>query len=152
MCRFGFCKRSFTSEIRTFRLIEGKWKFYLKDIRIVRYKQLKEFGNEEAPLGVCADHWGTQLILAKFWSNKKGVEDDETDSSSSEDSSFSYDIEEKGNGVDEIEGSNNENESSSRSEKSGDEITMDVLSSLRRLVMIGTMMIRIVSNKNDLTI
>ncbi|KAG1450914.1 hypothetical protein G6F56_008220 [Rhizopus delemar] len=50
----------------------------------------EEFGNEEASLGVCVGHWGAQLILANFWNNKKDVEDDETDSSSSEDSSCNY--------------------------------------------------------------
>lgn len=97
------------------------------------YKQLEEFGNEEVPLGVCIGHWGAQLILAKFWNNKKDVEDDEDDSSSSEDSSCSSDSEENRNGVDDIEEPNNENESNNGSEESGDEITMDALSSLRRV-------------------
>ncbi|KAG1448429.1 hypothetical protein G6F56_008945 [Rhizopus delemar] len=105
------------SEIRTFKLAEVNWKFVPKDIRIAMYKQLEKFGNEEVPLGVCVSHWGAQLILAN---------------SSYEDSSCSSDSEEKGN-VAEIEKPNNENESSNGSEESGNEITMDVLSSLRRV-------------------
>lgn len=60
-------KKRLRKELETLPLADGKWSNVPKDVRLVIYKQLESFGNEEVPLGVCSGYWGARLILVKYW-------------------------------------------------------------------------------------
>ncbi|KAG1434765.1 hypothetical protein G6F56_014196 [Rhizopus delemar] len=49
-------KKRLRKELETLPLADGKWSNVPKDVRLVMYKQLESFGNEEVPLGVCSGY------------------------------------------------------------------------------------------------